>query len=131
MIGLDANVLVRFLTQDDPEQAARANNLIEANCSRYEPGRISMVVLCELTWILTGAYGYEKKLVVQVLELILASRELSVENEDIVRSALTAFRRGKADFADYVIVFSNRNAKCESTYSFDRKLAKHPSVRLP
>jgi predicted nucleic-acid-binding protein len=131
MIGLDTNVLVRYLTQDDPEQAARANNLIETSCTRHEPGRISLVVLCELTWVLAGAYGYEKKLVVQVLEQILASRELSVEDEDIARFALAAFRLGGADFADYVIVFSNRSAGCEATYSFDHKLARHDSVRLP
>ena len=131
MIGLDTNVLVRYLIQDDPEQAARANDLIETNCTRQEPDRISLVVLCELTRVLAGAYGYEKKLVVQVLEHILASRELNVEDEDIARSALAAFRRGKADFADYIIVFSNRSAGCEATYSFDRKLAKHDSVRLP
>ena len=130
MIGLDTNVLVRYLTQDDPEQAARANDLVETSCTRHEPGRICLVVLCELTWVLAGAYGYEKRLVVQVLEHILASRELSVENEDIARSALAAFRQGTADFADYVIVFSNRSAGCEATYSFDRKLARHDSVRL-
>ncbi len=131
MIGLDTNVLARYLTQDDPEQSAKASHLIETGCTRHEPGRISLVVLCELTWVLGGAYGYEKRLIIQVLEHILASRELSVENEDIARSALAAFRRGGADFAHYVIVFSNRSAGCEATYSFDRKLTKHDSVRLP
>ena len=131
MIGLDTNVLVRYLTQDEPEQAARASHLIETKCISQEPGRISLVVLCELTWVLGGAYEYEKKLVVQVLERILASRDLSVENEDIARSALAAFRRGGAGFADYVIVYSNRSAGCEATYSFDRKLARHDFVNVP
>ena len=81
--------------------------------------------------MLDGAYEYERKLVVQVLEHILASRELSVENEDIARSALAAFRRGTADFADYVIVFSNRSAGCEATYSFDKRLARNDYARLP
>lgn len=131
MIGLDTNVLVRYLTQDDPDQSARAGHLIETRCTRQDPGRISLVVLCELTWVLGGAYGYEKKLVVQVLKHILASRELIVENEDIARSALAAFLRGGAGFADYVIVFSNRSAGCEATYSFDRKLARHDCVSVP
>lgn len=96
-----------------------------------EPGRISLDVLCELARVLAGAYGYEKTLVVLVLESILASRELSVENEDIARSALAAFRRGGAGFADYVTVYSNRFAGCEATYSFDRKLAKHDFVKMP
>ncbi len=131
MIGLDTNVLVRYLTQDDPEQSAQANHLIETKCTRHTPGRISLVVLCELTWVLGGAYRYEKQIVLQVLENILASVDLTVENEDIARSALAAFRWGEADFADYVITYSNYSAGCEVTYSFDRKLAKHDFVHVP
>ena len=57
MIGLDTNVLLRYLTQDDPKQAERANNLILSQCTLQEPGQISLVVLCELVWVLRGAYG--------------------------------------------------------------------------
>ncbi len=52
MIGLDTNVLVRYLTQDDPQQSARANNLIETQCTKNEPGWIALIVLCELVWVL-------------------------------------------------------------------------------
>jgi predicted nucleic-acid-binding protein len=130
MIGLDTNVLVRYLTQDDPDQAARAGRIIES-CTKEEPGLVSLVVLCELVWVLRGAYGYEKKLVIEVLEQILAISELQVEAEDTARSALAAFRRGPADFADYVIVFSNRARGSDITYSFDKKLAGHNYVRIP
>ncbi|MCF8030834.1 MAG: type II toxin-antitoxin system VapC family toxin [Desulfohalobiaceae bacterium] len=129
MIGLDTNVLVRYLTQDDPEQALRASRLIEAQCTREVPCRIALIVLCELVWVLRGAYGYEKALIIQVLEGILASSELRVENEDAARSALAAFRNGPADFADYVIACANRAAGCDTTYSLDRKLAQHPYAR--
>jgi predicted nucleic-acid-binding protein len=131
MIGLDTNVLVRYLTQDDPEQSLRANRLIESCCTRKEPGRISLIVLCELVWVLRGAYGYQKSLVTNALEQILFSRELEVENAPIAASALSAYRKGSADFADYVIVFCNRSSGCELTYSFDKKLGKHRLVRIP
>ena len=131
MIGLDTNVLVRYLTQDDPDQALRAGRVIEKSCTKDAPGWITLVVLCELVWVLRGAYGYKKKLIVEVLEQILATRELQVEAEHIARPALAAFRRGQADFADYVIVFTNRACGCEHTYSFDQKLASHGSVRMP
>ena len=62
MIGLDTNVLVRYLTQDDPQQSARANNLIETQCTKNEPGWIALIVLCELVWVLRGAYNYKKSL---------------------------------------------------------------------
>ena len=131
MIGLDTNVLVRYLTQDDPDQAARAGQVIETWCTKDEPGLVSLVVLCELVWVLRGAYGYEKKIIIEVLEQIMAVNELQVEAEDIARSSLTAFRRGPADFADYVIVISNRARGSTVTYSFDKKLAEHDYIRIP
>lgn len=131
MIGLDTNVLVRYLTQDHPEQASKASRLIETRCTKDEPGFISLIVLCELVWVLRGAYGYEKKLVTEVLERIMETRELRVEAEQTARSALSAFRRGPADFADYVIIFSNRAQGCETTYSFDQRLARNNFAHVP
>ena len=130
MIGLDTNVLVRYLTQDDPDQAARAGRIIEA-CTKEEPGLVSLVVLCELVWVLRGAYGYEKRLVIEVLEQIMLTSQLQVEGEDIARLSLKAFRQGPADFADYVIIFSNRAGGSGITYSFDKKLAAHDYARIP
>ncbi|TQF00171.1 MAG: type II toxin-antitoxin system VapC family toxin [Spiribacter salinus] len=131
MIGLDTNVLVRFLTQDDPDQSARANALLESRCSSDQPGYVSAVVLCELVWVLRGAYGYQKSLLVHVLEELLGAGELDIENEDVIRQALAAYRDGSADFADYVIAYGNERAGCEVTYSFDRKLGLVSSVVEP
>ena len=131
MIGLDTNVLVRYLTQDHPEQSPRANELIESRCTREDPGWIPLIVVCELVWVLRGAYGYQKSVVIQVLEQILASRDLEVGDAQIAASALSAYKNGPADFADYAIVLSSRAAGCELTYSFDQKLARHQSVRMP
>lgn len=131
MIGLDTNVLVRYLTQDDPEQSERANRLIETYCTRKTPGRVAMIVLCELVWVLRGAYHYDKPLVVEVLDQILATADLEVENEEVAGQALSAYRDGPADFSDYVITYANCAAGCEVTYSFDRKLAKQDGVFEP
>lgn len=131
MIGFDTNVLVRYLTQDDPGQSARANRLLETRCTRETPGWIALVVLCELVWVLRGAYRYEKSRVIEVLERIMATAELDIENEDVARQALSAYREGKADFADYVILCGARVAGCEAVYSFDRRLAAHNGVLAP
>ena len=61
MIGLDTNVLVRYITQDDSRQSEVANHLIETRCSRSNPGHIGQIVLCELVWVLRRAYGYDKQ----------------------------------------------------------------------
>ncbi len=131
MIGLDTNILVRYITQDEPQQAARANRIIEESCSKNSPGRLSQTVLCELVWVLCRAYSYNKQQVISVLEQILVTVDLKVENEELARKSLEAWRKGTADFSDYLLVLSNRDAGCELTYSFDTRLVQHADVSLP
>ncbi len=131
MIGLDTNVLVRYITQDHPEQSERADDLLESKCTKESPGLLALLVLCELVWVLRGAYGYKKSAIIKVIEQILVCRELMVENYRVAFSALAAYKKGSADFADYVIAFTNKDAGCEATFSFDRKLAKLPFVKRP
>lgn len=98
---------------------------------RQAPGHIALVVLCELVWVLRGAYGYDQALVVDVLAQILATAELEVEDEAVASRALAAYRAGSADFADYVIVHANSAAGCEATYSFDRNLVAQEHALEP
>ncbi len=131
MIGLDTNILVHYITQDNPEQALRASQVIEQSCSRKSPGRIALIVLCELVWVLCRAYGYSKQQVITVLDQILITAELEIENEELARKSLEAWRNGSADYSDYLLVLSNQDAGCELTYSFDSQLARHSQVSLP
>jgi predicted nucleic-acid-binding protein len=131
MIGLDTNVLVRYITQDDPSQAAGATRLIEGHCSGDSPGWISSIVLCELVWVLRRAYRYQKADVLAVLDQLLITLELKVEDEEIARLAVDAYKTGGADFSDYLILLSNTAAGCETTYSFDGRLARHPAAEVP
>jgi len=130
MVGLDTNILVRYITQDDPAQASKATRLIEASCTAGNPGRLAHIVLCELVWVLRRAYGYSKPQVVAVLEQILVTAELAIEHEGIAFQALDAYRDGSADFSDYLLALSNRAAGCETTYSFDARLCAHPAARF-
>ena len=131
MIGLDTNVLVRYLTQDDPEQAAAATRLVEHACTREAPGHVALVVLCELVWVLRKAYGYGRDLIASVIDQILVTAELDVEDEEIAWRALAKYRKAPADFADYVLVYKNQAVGCETTYTFDQKLSSHEQVRRP
>jgi len=125
MIGIDTNVLVRYLVQDDPEQSAQSTVLIEQQCSLSSPGFLSDIVLCELVWVLTGAYKYDKDLVIEVMEQILVTAELSVKNENLLRKAINDYKIGNADFSDYLIVNNNKQSGCVKTYTFDKKLLQH------
>ena len=122
MIGLDTNVLVRYLTQDDPGQARRANRLITDAGSRGEPLHLSTIVLCETVWVLRWAYRVGKAEILRTLMRILETAQFSIEDPDACREALTLYARGQGDFSGYLLGDRNRRAGCSATATFDRKL---------
>jgi len=128
--GLDTNVLVRYLTQDAPRQSAAAARFIERECTGESPGFVSHVVLCELVWVLAGAYGCTKRELLQALEGILRVTQLRVEDPERVWRALSDFRSDGADFSDHLIAHAGLAAGCETTATFDRAAAKAPGFAL-
>jgi predicted nucleic-acid-binding protein len=130
VIGLDTNVLVRYLVQDDVRQAEKATRIIEKECSVETPGWVDQIVLCELVWVLESAYGYSRTLIAQVLQQILSSAELRVEAPDQVRAAVRGFVDGAADFADFLIGIRNRDQGCLTTVTFDKKAARFAAHRI-
>lgn len=123
MNGLDTNVLVRYITQDDPAQAAAATQLIEESCSAERPGFVALVVLAELCWVLQRSYGYAREQVAAVLATLLTASELSVQARQQAWAALRQFERGNADYADYLIGQAATQAGCATTWTFDRRAA--------
>lgn len=99
MIGLDTNVLVRYVTQDDPVQSPKASELIES-LTAFAPGFVSLVSVVELVWVLQSCYQSAKGDVVTVLETLLRTRELTIEHAEIIWQALRRFTASTADFAD-------------------------------
>jgi len=124
VIGLDTNVLIRYIVQDDPEQARLATQALEAQCTSKSPGWINVIVLCELIWVLARGYGYDRQLISAVIRRILSSPELLVEEDEAVWQALKVYEQGTADFSDYLLGFLNHRAGASPTLTFDRKAAK-------
>ena len=123
MIGLDTNVLVRYLVQDDPVQAKKANALIDRSAAQDSAMFINHVVMCELAWVLGRGYGYAKADLAELIEKILLGRQFEIEKKDLVWAALADFNASRADFADCLIGVTNVMAGCESTLTFDRSAA--------
>jgi predicted nucleic-acid-binding protein len=130
MIGLDTNVLVRYLTQDDPGQAKKANALIAAAGAKRAKLHLDVVVLCEVVWVLRGAYDFDKATVCGVIEKILAAAQFSIDDRDRAREALDKYRAEGGDFADYMLGSRNRAAGCGVTATFDRALKGCSLFRL-
>jgi len=129
MIGLDTNVLVRYVVQDDPKQSLQATHLIES-LTADAPGYVSVISVVELVWVLTGCYTSTRNEICEVLETLLRTKEIVVAHADTVWKALRGFKDGKADFADCLIERSANEAGCSHTATFDRDAAKHCGMRL-
>lgn len=130
MIGIDTNVLVRYLTQDDPGQARRANAVVAEAVADKTRLFVSAVVLCELVWVLRGAYALDKPTIVLALERILATTQFEIGHKDVVRGALEDYRKGGGDFADYVIGLRGEEMGCSWTATFDRRLRSSRLFRV-
>ncbi len=128
MIGLDTNVLVRYIAQDDAKQSARATTLINS-LSSENPGFITLVALVELVWVMKSCYNATKEEIVAILETLMRTQELVVENAETAIRALTVFSGSKADFSDCLIERSAQKAGCEYTVTFDGNAVKAAGMR--
>jgi predicted nucleic-acid-binding protein len=124
VIGLDTNVLVRYLAQDEPHQAARATRVMEREVSEAEPGFIGLVVLIETVWVLQRLYKATADEIAATVGDLLGCPVLVVENRDVVARALGIARHGDVGFADAVISESARIAGCTRTVTFDRRAVR-------
>lgn len=121
MIGLDTNVVVRYLTQDDPKQSATANRIIEQELTEKNQGYITLISLIEIAWVLESCYEQTKDDLINVLDLLLTIKQISIEKTDLVYLALKRFRTGTTDFSDALITLVCEDAGCKRIISFDKK----------
>jgi predicted nucleic-acid-binding protein len=124
MIGLDTNVLLRYLVQDDPAQSARATEIIERRLTEQNPGFVSLVSILEIVWVLGSLYRRTRSEIAQHIEMILAADTLEVQNEQEVYEALVALRNGTGAFEDALIGSIGIWRGCSATLTFDQNAAK-------
>jgi predicted nucleic-acid-binding protein len=130
MIGLDTNILIRHLVQDDPVQSPKATQLIERRLTEENPGFISVVALVETAWVLQRSYALADHEIAAAVERILQIENLVVENQPEVFAAMSALREGRGSFADALIGAINAHAGCSRTLTFDRKALRLPGFEL-
>jgi predicted nucleic-acid-binding protein len=131
MIGLDTNILVRYLAQDDLIQSPKAREIIEQRLTEETPGFVSIVAMVETVWVLERAYGLAPHEIVGAVERMLQTDVLVVENEQEVFTAMIALKDGQGSFADAVIGALGVRMGCSCTLTFDRKALRLPGFELP
>jgi predicted nucleic-acid-binding protein len=130
MIGLDTNILIRYLTQDDRAQSAKATEILEHRLTRNNPGFVSVVVMVETAWVLDRAYGLTAQEVAMAIERLLQVEVLAIENEQEVFTAMVALKQGRGSFADALIAGLGARAGCTRTLTFDQKAIRLPGFEL-
>jgi predicted nucleic-acid-binding protein len=129
VIGLDTNVLIRYFVADDPKQSPVARELMAA-LSSGEPGWLGVVVLAELVWTLKYAYHFSRAGLGSIVEHLLSSKDIVIEQENLVREALLMYRKSNADYPDCLIAASARAAGCGKTVTFDKIAARDAGMEL-
>ena len=123
LIALDTNVLIRFLTGDDPAQQTDASALLD-RLTPEEPGFIAREVVLELVWVLGRGYGVPRKRIAEILTELLETRGLLFENAADVAQAAAEYGRGGPEFADRMILAAAQRAEAVPLYTFDYGLSR-------
>jgi predicted nucleic-acid-binding protein len=129
MIGLDTNVLVRYFAQDDVSQSALASEFIE-QLTVENPGFISLVSVIELAWVMKSCYQADRHQISIILDQLLHTQELIIENMETVFHSLKLYSSTNADFADCLIDRSAKAAGCTETITFDKAAVPLVGMRL-
>jgi predicted nucleic-acid-binding protein len=125
MIGIDTNILVRYLTNDNPEQCSQVGSLFAKYSGHESSIFINNVVLCELVWVLDRGYKYTSEQISMALKLILQTPEFVFDNHKLLTKAVIEYERSRtADLSDIIISLANQQAGCNDTYSFDQAAIK-------
>ena len=130
MVGLDTNIIVRYLAQDDPVQSPKAVQIVERRLTEDSPGFVSLVTMVETVWVLDRLYGLSGQEIAAAIQRMLQSDSLSIQNEQEVFTAMMALRAGQASFADALVGALGVWTGCSVTLTFDKKAARLKGFQL-
>ena len=130
MIALDTNVLVRLVLQDDETQARAAERLVVRARREQTHLFVADVVWCELVWVLTRRAGLSRDDIAAALDQLLRTELIVVAAAAVIERSLAAYRKGKGDFADYLVREQARAIDAGDVVTFDRALKGEDGFRV-
>lgn len=131
MIAIDTNILVRYITNDDQEQSRLAGHLLDKYNGQKNSIFINNIVICELIWVLSRGYKYNKIEIIKTIKLLLSSVEFEFENHELAFLAALDYETSEADFSDILIGITNKYLGASTTYSFDKNALKSKYFQTP
>jgi len=130
MVGIDTNVLVRFIVRDDQQQAEAAKAAIVRAMAANEPLVVSLLTILETEWVLRSQYRFGKEVVVRTFKMLLEAGDVLIEGEETLEQALYLFEDSSADFAGCLMAARYQRMGCATMLTFDEKAAKVPGCEL-
>ena len=130
MIGLDTNVLIRHIMQDDPLQSPKATRIIERQLSKEDPGFISLATILETAWVLESSFRLSPHELAAAIERMLQIETLTIQNEHEVSAAVKVLKINQGAFDDALIGALGSWANCTHTLTFDKKASRLPGFEL-
>lgn len=130
MLGIDTNVLIRFLVRDDEAQFEKARKLIKREVAAGRRVFVNQLVLLETEWVLRSRYDVPKPRIVEAISGLLDATEIQFEDEPAIEEALFIWKDSTAGFADCLIGAKNRRLGCRATATFDAKAARLPGFMV-
>jgi predicted nucleic-acid-binding protein len=121
VLGLDTNVLIRYLVRDHRQQFEKVQRLIKRQADKDEPVLVSLLVLLETEWVLRSRYELSKPEILSTFSALLDVADLTFEDEPSVERALYSWKDSVAEFADCLIEARNRSLGCQATATFDTR----------
>jgi predicted nucleic-acid-binding protein len=126
MLGIDTNVLIRLLVEDDAAQTRKARLLVEKCAARHETVLVSLPVIVEVEWVLRSRYELTKAEIVSAFRALLAAAEFTLEHESALEEALYFWQDAPTGFVDCLIAAHHRRLGCSGTATFDSKALRVP-----
>ena len=126
MLGIDTNVLVRFLVRDDEAQFDRARKLIKREVAAGRRVFVSQLVLLETEWVLRSRYALRTIEIIGAGSGLPDATDVQFEDEAAIEEALFVWKDAVVDFADCLIGARNRRLGCRATATFDAKASALP-----
>ncbi len=124
MLGIDTNVLIRYLMRDDQRQYEQARRLIGREVGKGEPVMVSLLVLLESERVLRSRYELPKSEIVTAFSAMLGTADLTFEDEQSVEHAMYIWKESSADLADCLIDARNLRLGCNAMATFDSRALK-------
>jgi predicted nucleic-acid-binding protein len=126
MLGIDTNILVRFLVRDDEAQFEKARRLIGREVAAGRRVFVSQLVLLETEWVLRSRYDLQKTGIIEVVSGLLDANDVQFEDEPAIEEALFVWKDRSVGFADCLIGARNKRLGCSATATFDEKASRLP-----